>query len=114
MCRRSYDFADRQEMIAAAMRRTLKGSTVMSTKQSLWSWLAAALLLAASGCAAAYHAYPCGCVPYGYCPDPPLPYTAYCGCATHGTCSFAREPAPDPRQSAERSQDRPAAPANLQ
>jgi len=42
--------------------------------------VAAALLTACCGCAAAYRCYPCGCVPYQYCPDPPLPYTAYSAC----------------------------------
>lgn len=50
----------------------------MSTKRTLWSLLGV-ILLAAAGCAPAYHAYPCGCVPYGYCPEPPLPFTDYCG-----------------------------------
>ena len=40
------------------------------------------LLISLSGCAHAYHAYPCGFVSYGYCPDPPLPYTSYAGCPT--------------------------------
>lgn len=34
------------------------------------------------GCAHAYHEYPCGCIPYDYCPEPPLPYTAYGECPT--------------------------------
>jgi len=40
------------------------------------------LLAAMTGCAPAYHAYPCGGVPYGYCFEPPLPYTGYGGCPT--------------------------------
>lgn len=39
-------------------------------------------VISLSGCAHAYHAYQCGCVPYEYCPDSPLPYTVYSGCPT--------------------------------
>jgi len=36
----------------------------------------------AGGCAAAYHAYPAGCVPCDYCPAEPLPYVTYHACPT--------------------------------
>ena len=45
-------------------------------------FLASILLIVSSGCAGAYRDYPKGCVPYGYCPQPPLPYVEYCGCPT--------------------------------
>jgi hypothetical protein len=35
-----------------------------------------------TGCAAAYHAYPNGCVPYSYHAPAPLPYTQYSNCPT--------------------------------
>ncbi len=54
----------------------------MSIKRVFWPWLVAVSLCMTFGCASAYHAYPCGCVPYGYCPGPPLPFTNYCGCPT--------------------------------
>ncbi|MHB8860855.1 MAG: hypothetical protein ACYC6N_00515 [Pirellulaceae bacterium] len=63
----------------------------MITKQMHWPWLAVALLAAATGCAPAYHAYPCGCVPYGYCPEPPPPFTNYCGCPTPWAAKFHQE-----------------------
>lgn len=46
-------------------------------------------LLGLSGCAGAYHAYPDGCVQYGYCPPRPLAYTAYHGCPTPIAARFA-------------------------
>jgi hypothetical protein len=63
----------------------------------------AGLLLCASGCAPAYHAYPCGCVPYHYGVRPPLPYEVYQGCPTPvaecyaggvGVIAGVAEPAP--------------------
>jgi hypothetical protein len=51
-----------------------------------------ALLLGAIGCAAAYHDYPCGCPPYGYCPPSPLPYTVYCGCPTPAAMHYGHKP----------------------
>ncbi len=60
----------------------------MSIKQILWPPLAAALLSIPFGCASAYHAYPCGCVPYGFCPAPPLPFSNYCGCLTPRATQF--------------------------
>jgi hypothetical protein len=54
----------------------------VSIKHTVWSLSAAILLCVTMGCASAYHAYPCGCVPYGYCPEPPLPFMNYCGCPT--------------------------------
>jgi len=44
--------------------------------------LALPLLTSAGGCASAYHDYPCGRVPYGYCAPPPLPYAQYEACPT--------------------------------
>ena len=44
--------------------------------------LALAVALIHSGCARSYHAYPCGKVPYCYCPPTPLPYRHYCACPT--------------------------------
>jgi hypothetical protein len=55
-------------------------STIL--KRRCIGWLAASLLIASCGCAAAYHDYPCGCVPYGYCPSAPLRYAAYDACLT--------------------------------
>lgn len=40
------------------------------------------LAVLSCGCAQAYHDYPCGCVPYGYGPEPPLPYRRYASCPT--------------------------------
>jgi len=34
------------------------------------------------GCASSYHAYPCGRVPYCYCPPSPLPHSDYHACPT--------------------------------
>lgn len=62
----------------------------MSAKHASCSLLGA-ILLAAAGCAPGYHAYPCGCVPYGYCPEPPLPFTNYCGCPTPWAAKFYPE-----------------------
>lgn len=42
--------------------------------------LGVALLASLSGCATAYHDYPGCCIPYRYCPCPPLPYITYEGC----------------------------------
>ena len=63
----------------------------MFTKHTPWPWLAVVLLSATAGCAPAYHAYPCGCVPYGYCPEPPLPFINYCGCPTPQAAKFGGE-----------------------
>lgn len=38
--------------------------------------------LSFAGCAAGYHAYPHGCVPYADEPPAPLPYTQYSTCPT--------------------------------
>jgi hypothetical protein len=50
---------------------------------------AVTLLVGLSGCAAGYHRYPCGCVPYGYRRPAPLPYASYCGCSTPIASSYA-------------------------
>ena len=56
-------------------------------------WFGVLLLAVACGCSAAYHDYPCGCVPYGYCPLPPLPYAAYETCHTPvAACYLADQP----------------------
>lgn len=55
--------------------------------------LAALCLAAAFGCASAYHCYPCGRVGYGYCPEPPLPYTQYCACPTPIAARFQQQQA---------------------
>lgn len=82
----------------------------MSTKRKLWPSLA--ILIAAAGCAPAYHAYPCGCVPYGYCPDPPLPYTSYCGCPTPWAAKFVREHPTTPVEHLDKKQsDKPTTPS---
>lgn len=54
----------------------------MTLKRSCLAWFGATLLVISGGCAAAYHDYPCGCIPYGYCPPPPLAYTVYNACPT--------------------------------
>lgn len=57
----------------------------MALKSGLWLFGAVVLLAMCWGCAGAYHSYPSGCcIPYGYCPEPPLPYTTYepCHCPT--------------------------------
>jgi hypothetical protein len=56
----------------------------------MWKLLCAALLVSLSGCAAAYHDYPGCCIPYLYCPPPPLPYVAYegCHCPTPGASLY--------------------------
>jgi hypothetical protein len=68
-------------------------------KHTLWLLLAV-VLPAAGGGAPAYHAYPCGCVPYGYCPEPPLPYTRYCGCPTPWAAKLRGEHPTAPAESA--------------
>jgi hypothetical protein len=50
-------------------------------RHTLLLGLGVVLLIIAAGCAPAYHAYPCGCVPYGYYAEPPLLFTNYDGCA---------------------------------
>ena len=52
-------------------------------------WLGLILLASLSGCASAYDSYPCGAIPYGYCPDPPLPYSTYSGCPTPVASSYS-------------------------
>ncbi|MEI6502756.1 MAG: hypothetical protein WCP21_17240 [Armatimonadota bacterium] len=55
------------------------------------SWISVGLLLLCVGCAPAYHSYQCdcSCLPYGYCPPAPLPYTTYCGCPTPVASSYS-------------------------
>ena len=75
---------------------------MVTLKKSCLAWCGVALLVVSGGCAAAYHDYPCGCVPYGYFPPPPLAYTAYDACPTPvGRCYLedelpARAPSPRP------------------
>jgi hypothetical protein len=47
---------------------------------AMWKLLGVALIVSLFGCAAARHDYPDSCIPYLYCPPPPLPYVAYDGC----------------------------------
>lgn len=54
----------------------------MTLKRSCLAWFGVTLLVISGGCATAYHDYPCGCIPYGYFPPPPLAYTAYDACPT--------------------------------
>ncbi len=63
----------------------------MSSKRAVWLVPATVFLAAACGCAPAYHAYPCGRVPYGYCPEPPLPHAMYCACPTPIAAEFRRD-----------------------
>ena len=54
----------------------------MNALRRICCLLGAMTLVVASGCAAAYHDYPDGCVAYDYCPLPPLPYATYQACPT--------------------------------
>ncbi|MFV2069728.1 MAG: hypothetical protein ACC645_22410 [Pirellulales bacterium] len=58
-----------------------------------WPWLLYAMLvIGTTGCAQAYRDYPCGDVPYAYCPAPPLPYDTYDACPTPvAKCYLASE-----------------------
>jgi hypothetical protein len=62
----------------------------------IWLLVAVALFATAGGCARAYHAYPCGCVPYGYCAEPPLPHVMYCGSCTAVPSQAQQAPSPEP------------------
>lgn len=66
----------------------------IALKPRFYCWLAAAVL-GAAGCAAAYHAYPCGQVPYAYRPEPPLPYVSYCACPTPIAAEFGEKAGSD-------------------
>ena len=59
-------------------------------------WLGLSLLTSLAGCAATYQSYSCGCVPYGYCPDRPLPYRTYSGCPTPIASVYAPKQTPQP------------------
>ncbi len=65
----------------------------MSMSNALRVLAAIVTLVVVSGCAAAYHSYPGGCTAYDYCPEPPLPYTAYrkCHCPTPIAAELLRE-----------------------
>ena len=52
---------------------------------------AIAAIVLISGCAPAYHAYPNGCVTYGYRTAAPPPFTFYRGCATPWLRRYASE-----------------------
>jgi hypothetical protein len=57
----------------------------MSSKRVLAFGVALLLGVWGVGCSHAYHHYPpCSCIPYTYCPQPPLPYVTYgsCHCPT--------------------------------
>ena len=63
--------------------------------QSLHRLLMVSLLIPTAGCAAAYHDYPCGPVPYEYCAPQPLPYTGYDSCPTPiARCYLSQGPVP--------------------
>lgn len=59
----------------------------------IWRLLGVALIVSFSGCAAAYQDYPGCCIPYLYCPPPPLPYVAYegCHCPTPGASLYLQQ-----------------------
>lgn len=69
---------------------------IMLTNSHRWIGLLA--LASLSGCAQAYQSYPCGCIPYGYCPDRPLPYRTYSGCPTPIASSYSSARIPQPPQ----------------
>lgn len=50
------------------------------------------LCVSLTGCATAYRDYPCGCLEYGYCPPPPLAYTAYSGCPSPLAATYSPVP----------------------
>jgi hypothetical protein len=60
---------------------------------AMWRLLGVPLLVSLSGCAAAYHDYQGCCIPYLYCPPPPLPYVAYEGrhCPTPGASLYSQQ-----------------------
>jgi hypothetical protein len=55
----------------------------MRNARNLGGWAGVMLLPLALGCASAYHSYQTCEVNCRYCPEPPLPYTAYPGCVCH-------------------------------
>ena len=67
----------------------------MLTIRAAWGVGGIVVIAALSGCASAYHAFPDLCVPYAYCPQPPLPYTTYshCGCPTPIAAQYAERTA---------------------
>jgi len=82
--------------------RTARGAA-WQRRLRAWRWLfSAVLVIGTTGCAGAYHDYPSGCVPYAYCPAPPLPYHDYHGCPT----PIAKGYLADSRRS-KASEDRP-------
>jgi hypothetical protein len=60
------------------------------------------LAAALSGCAAGYRAYQGPCIPYAYCPPPPLPYTLYtpCGCPTPIAARYGQRLVPAAKKAA--------------
>lgn len=63
----------------------------MNMQRAIWLGIALVAMAMCFGCARAYHSYPpCSCVPYSYCPQPPLPYTTYesCHCPTPIAAKF--------------------------
>ena len=60
---------------------------------SIWKLLGVVLIVSLSGCITAYHDYPGCCIPYLYCPPPPLPYVRYegCHCPTPGASIYFRQ-----------------------
>lgn len=68
----------------------------MTRNKRSMSWGGTILLIVSGGCAGAYHDYPCGCVPYGYSPPPPLAYTAYNAWPTPvAECFLTQNPSPE-------------------
>ena len=67
-----------------------------SKPSPMWKLLGIALIVSLSGCAVAYHDYPGCCIPYLYCPPPPLPYVLYegCHCPTPGESLYFQQHGP--------------------
>jgi len=65
------------------------------------------------GCASSYHAYPCGKVPYCYCPPSPLPHTDYNACPTCLASKYLARPADAPTATSELGQPSQWSPQRL-
>ena len=64
-------------------------SKSIKSKKILLAWaLLAMTCVTMSGCIRSYRAYPCGQVPYDYCPPQALPYTNYSACPTPIAASY--------------------------
>jgi hypothetical protein len=100
----------------------------MLTIRRAWRVLGIVVATALSGCAAAYHDDPDPCIPYAYCPPPPLPYATYapCGCPTLIAAQYKQRtaskevpdsyyvPSADPGGSATPGRQEPAPPEPLE